>query len=245
MRTIALDNVNCEIRNGEFVSLVGPSGCGKSSLLKIIDGLESPSSGLISIDDRVNPPPGRDRGFVFQADSLLPWRTIYDNIRVGQQFVGMNSAADQARVTELLSMVGLTRFRDHYPHQLSGGMRQRANLARALCVDPRILLMDEPFGALDAQTRELMQAELLRIWGESNKTVVFVTHSIEEAVYLSDRVLVMSARPGTICGEVIVDLPRPRELEIRHTQEFIEISKHIWELLRDQVTRAFEEEASP
>ena len=240
---VTLERVSLAIQPGEFISLVGPSGCGKSTLLRIVHGLTSASSGRVRANGVESPRPGPDRGFVFQADSLLPWRTIEANVRIGLDIGGVPRAEARAEVERLLSLVGLQRFAHHYPHQLSGGMRQRANLARALAVDPPILLMDEPFGALDAQTRELMQTELLRIWEARKKTVLFVTHSIEEAVLLSDRVLLMTARPGRIRDEFHINLPRPRDPEVRRTAVFAEVSHRIWEQLREDALAAFEQEA--
>ncbi|MDO8208893.1 ABC transporter ATP-binding protein [Conexibacter sp. CPCC 206217] len=239
---LAIDDVSLSAAPGEFVSLLGPSGCGKSSLLKIIDGLDRASAGRVLVNDKEVTGPRTDVGFVFQNDSLLPWRTVRSNILMGAEFTGSDMRAARQEADELLRLTGLQQFADRYPHQLSGGMRQRANLARALLVDPEILLMDEPFGALDAQTRELMQAELLRIWELRKKTVLFVTHQIEEAVYLSDRVLLMSARPGRIAAEYVIDLPRPRQLEIRHTDEFTAQVHVIWERLRDEVLETFRAE---
>lgn len=241
---LVLDGVSLAIQPGEFISLVGPSGCGKSTLLRIIDGLTSFTSGRVLVNGVEAPAPGSDRGFVFQGDSLLPWRTIEANVRIGLELRGTPKGEARAEVERLLLMVGLQRFAQRYPHELSGGMRQRANLARALAVDPPVLLMDEPFGALDAQTRELMQAELLRLWEARQKTVLFVTHSIEEAVLLSDRVLLMSARPGCIRAEFRVDLPRPRDVALRRTPAFAELSGRIWDQLRDDALAAFEEEIS-
>lgn len=240
---VAVTDVSASLATGEFVSIVGPSGCGKSTLLRIVAGLIPATSGEVRVGGRSNPPPGPDRAFIFQNDALLPWRKIRENVMLGLELSG--TSRKQARVTaeRLLRLVGLEAFAGRYPHELSGGMRQRANLARGLAVDPPVLLMDEPFGALDAQTREMMQAELLRIWLTDRKTVLFITHQIEEAVYLSDRVLVMSARPGRICREVEVDLPRPRDPEIRYSDRFTSLTREIWEALRDEVLRAARLEA--
>ena len=207
-----LKEISVEIGQGEFVSLVGPSGCGKTTFLRIVAGLETKSSGRIELDGVEISGPGTDRGFVFQSDSLLPWRTVMDNALTGLQVAGRINKDTIARVKDTLRLVGLGGFEKYYPRQLSGGMRQRVNLARALAVDPQILLMDEPFSALDAQTREIMQTELMRIWNEGRKTVLFVTHQIDEAVFLSDRVFVFGRRPGCIREIVEIDLPRPREL---------------------------------
>lgn len=229
---VALSHVSFSIDRGEFVSLLGPSGCGKSTLLRIIDGLIMPTGGSVTVDGRVVDSPGPDRACVFQHDSLLPWRTTAQNVRLGLDLAHKRRRDSASRVSELLAMVGLAGFEDRYPRELSGGMRQRVNLARALAVDPDVLLMDEPFAALDAQTREDMQDELQRVWREFRKTILFVTHSIEEAVFLSDRVLLVAPRPGRIQRNVRIDLPRPRTAELRRTPEFASISREIWGLTR-------------
>lgn len=231
----ALRNIVLDVNEGEFISLVGASGSGKSTLLRIIDGLLKPSAGQVSVDGRTVTGPGRDRAFVFQSDNLLPWRTVIDNVAYGLHLAGVPRKAAAATAQELIDITGLKGFERYYPHQISGGMRQRANVARALAVDPKILLLDEPFAALDAQTREVMQLELLRIWGERRKTVIFVTHQIDEAVYLSDRVVVLSARPGTVKEVIDIDLPRPRQLAVKRTKEFIELTDRIWKLIEDEV----------
>ena len=213
----ALRGIDLEVERGEFISVVGPSGCGKTTFLRIVAGLEHATAGDVLLDGRVVSEPGTDRGFVFQNDSLLPWRTVLANAVIGREVAGAIGSADRKRTMELLKLVGLEGFEHYYPRQLSGGMRQRVNLARALAIDPKILLMDEPFAALDAQTREIMQAELLRIWERGHKTVLFVTHQIDEAVFLSDRVLVFARRPGRLQEEVKIALPRPRALEIKRT----------------------------
>lgn len=240
---IAIQEVTLDARPGEFVTLIGPSGCGKSTLLRLINGLEPVTGGSILVNGLPVTAPRPEIGFVFQADSLLPWRTIEDNVIIGLELRGIRRRVAREDAKRYLSLTGLSKFAKRFPYQLSGGMRQRANLARALIVDPEFLLMDEPFGALDAQTRELMQAELLRIWDVQKKTVLFVTHSIEEAVYLSDRILLMSARPGRIAHEYRVELERPRDPAIRHSVEFIEITKEIWERLRVEVMATFREES--
>jgi NitT/TauT family transport system ATP-binding protein len=234
----ALRDIDLAVERGEFISVVGPSGCGKTTFLRIVAGLEHATAGDVVLDGRVVRKPGTDRGFVFQNDSLLPWRTVLANAIIGREVAGPLSAADRKRTMELLKLVGLEGFEQYHPRQLSGGMRQRVNLARALAIDPEILLMDEPFAALDAQTREIMQAELLRIWERGQKTVLFVTHQIDEAVFLSDRVLVFARRPGRIQEEVRIALPRPRNLAIKRTPEFVALVDRIWRMIEDDVRAA-------
>lgn len=237
-----LRSISTEIKRGEFVSIVGPSGCGKTTFLRIVGGLEKANSGEVRLDDRVIEGPGSDRGFVFQQDNLLPWRTVLANTEIGPEIGGYRSPEQRKKTLDLLKLVGLSGFENYYPRQLSGGMRQRVNLARALAVDPDLLLMDEPFSALDAQTREIMQTELLRIWEEGRKTVLFVTHQIDEAVYLSDRVFVFARRPGRINEIVDVNLPRPRPLSMKRTPEFVSYVDHIWKLIEDDVRASVLEE---
>lgn len=231
----ALRAINLSIKEGEFVSIVGASGSGKSTLLRIIDGLLEPSEGMVYVDNARVDQPGPDRAMVFQQDSLLPWKTVIENVAYGLT-LARKSRAEAFKIAErFIVMTGLSGFESHYPHQLSGGMRQRVNVARALAVNPRILLLDEPFAALDAQTREIMQTELLSIWRESRKTVLLITHQIDEAVFLSDRVVVFSARPGSVREEVPINLPRPRELELKRTPEFVGLVDRIWKLIEDEV----------
>ena len=234
----ALRSIDLSVERGEFISVVGPSGCGKTTFLRIVAGLEHATSGEVSLDGRLVREPGTDRGFVFQNDSLLPWRTAFANAIIGREVAGKIGPVDRERTMELLKLVGLEGFESYHPRQLSGGMRQRVNLARALAIDPEILLMDEPFAALDAQTREIMQAELLRIWERGQKTVLFVTHQIDEAVFLSDRVLVFARRPGRIQAEIKISLPRPRTLEIKRTPEFVAMVDRIWKMIEDDVRTA-------
>ena len=234
----ALRGISLGVERGEFISVVGPSGCGKTTFLRIVAGLENATAGEVSIDGRVVSGPGTDRGFVFQNDSLLPWRTVFTNAMIGREITGSIGPDDRKRTMELLKLVGLEGFENYHPRQLSGGMRQRVNLARALAIDPEILLMDEPFAALDAQTREIMQTELLRIWERGQKTVLFVTHQIDEAVFLSDRVLVFARRPGRIQAEIAIPLPRPRNLEIKRTAEFVALVDRIWRMIEDDVRAA-------
>jgi NitT/TauT family transport system ATP-binding protein len=237
-----LCGINIAIERGAFIALVGPSGCGKTTLLRIVAGLEPATAGTVQLDGRTVHAPGGDRGFVFQSDNLLPWRTVFDNAIIGPEVAGRAGTAEKTRIRDLLRLVGLEGFENYFPRQLSGGMRQRVNLARALAIDPDILLMDEPFSALDAQTREIMQTELMRIWEEGRKTVLFVTHQIDEAVFLSDRVLVLARRPGRIQETVEIALPRPRSLTIKRTAEFVAYVDHIWRLIEDDVRASLMEE---
>ena len=207
---IALQDINLNIDENEFVCFIGPSGCGKTTLLRIIAGLEEASGGTILLDGKSIKGPGPERGMVFQEYSLFPWRKVIDNIVFGLEMKGIPSTERLAQGRQYLKMVGLERFETRYPHELSGGMKQRVAIARALVNHPRALLMDEPFGALDAQTRNIMQSELLRIWQEEQETVVFVTHSVDEAIYLADRIVIMSARPGRIKDIIEIPLARPR-----------------------------------
>lgn len=236
-RLRVLENVDFSARPGEFIALVGPSGCGKSTLLSLLDGLLRPASGRVLMDGREVTGPGADRALVFQAASLFPWRTILRNIAYGLEIQGVGRRRAHERAIEMIELVGLKGFEQFYPYSISGGMAQRVNLARALAVDPDILLMDEPFAALDAHTREAMQAELLRIWGATRKTILFVTHQIEEAVFLADRVLVLTARPATVKLSVTIELARPRDLTVKRTPEFIRYEETIWQSVRPEVQR--------
>jgi NitT/TauT family transport system ATP-binding protein len=238
----ALRAIDISVAPGEFISVVGPSGCGKTTFLRIVAGLEAATAGQVLIDGRAVTGPGPNRGFVFQNDNLLPWRTVLGNAMIGPEVAGRAGVAEKRRTLDLLRLVGLEGFEDYHPRQLSGGMRQRVNLARALAIDPDILLMDEPFSALDAQTREIMQTELLRIWEQGRKTVLFVTHQIDEAVFLSDRVLVFARRPGRLQESVDVTLPRPRALAIKRTPEYVRNVDHIWRLIEDDVRASVIEE---
>ncbi|HEY7166813.1 MAG TPA: ABC transporter ATP-binding protein [Candidatus Binatia bacterium] len=235
LATQVLRDINLTIEPGEFVSIVGASGCGKTTFLRIVDGLIQPDSGAIVIDDHIVVDPGQDRGFVFQADCLLPWRTVIDNVALGLELQGRERRTARDHARRYVRLVGLQGFEDAHPAELSGGMRQRANLARALVINPEVLLMDEPFAALDAQTREIMQRELLRIWGEERKTVLFVTHQIEEAVYLSDCVVVFTARPGRVKQVVPIEIDRPRPFEIKQSAEFNAYVRQIWKLIEEEV----------
>ena len=234
---LALDEVSLEVGNREFVALLGPSGCGKSTLLYLIGGFLPVERGLISVDGAPVTGPGPDRGIVFQHFALFPWKTVRGNILYGLERQGMPKDEREKRAMEFIELVGLQGFEDSYPSQLSGGMKQRTAIARTLAFDPKILLMDEPFGALDAQTRGLMQAELLRIWQRTPKTVIFVTHDVQEAVYLADRVAVMSARPGKI--KTILDTKFDKnDPNIFKAKTFVEKVDEIWNLVRDEAIKA-------
>ncbi|HEY1231919.1 MAG TPA: ABC transporter ATP-binding protein [Candidatus Binatia bacterium] len=227
----ALDHVTFAIQAGNFVSIVGPSGCGKSTLLKIISGLLTASAGSVAVNGQAVRGPLENVGMVFQAPVLLKWRSVIGNILLPVEFAKLDLVSHTERTRALIKLVGLEGFEEMYPHQLSGGMQQRASLCRALVTDPQLLLMDEPFGALDAMTRDELDLELLRIWGERKKTVLFVTHSIQEAVFLSDVVFVMSARPGRLLEQIAIDLPRPRTMEMMTNQKFGGYSLRIRALL--------------
>jgi NitT/TauT family transport system ATP-binding protein len=227
-----LDIARFAAREGEFITIIGPSGCGKSTFLHIMGGFIPADAGTISVYGSAVNGPGPDRGMMFQEFALFPWKTVAGNIAWGLEAQKFSSSEVEARVRKYLEIMNLGEFRNHYPAEISGGMKQRAALARVLAFDPKVLLMDEPFGALDAQTRETMQEEVTRIWERTRKTIVFVTHDIEEAVYLGDRVVVLSARPGKIREEVRIDLPRPRSLEIKKSTQCHEYRNHIWDLIR-------------
>lgn len=232
---LVLDDVTFHVGTGEFVSVLGPSGCGKTTLARIIVGIEDRTGGQIDIGGRPAGPPGPDRCLVFQNYGLLPWRTVQDNVELGLELQGMPAAERRATAGKFIELVGLAGFERHYPHQISGGMQQRAGLARALSTKPRLLIMDEPFGAVDAQMRTLLQDELLRIVEVTGASVLFVTHSIEEAVYLSDRILIFSARPGRPVGEVRVDLPKPRyAVSARDLPEFAGVRRQVTEILAER-----------
>ena len=231
----AVDGVSLTVESGQFVSIVGPSGCGKTTLLRAAIGLLAPSAGNVLVGGVPVKLGGSDRAMVFQEAALLPWFSVERNIGYGLECQGVSRQDIKHRVAPVIDLVGLTGFEKHYPYELSGGMQQRANLARALVVDPKVLLMDEPFASLDAQTRDMMQAELLSVWGKTNKTVLFITHQISEAIYLSDRVVVLSARPGRILADITVNISRPRELSVKRTPEFLEYENHVWTFIEEQV----------
>jgi len=236
-RLLALDNVNLAVEEGEFVTIVGPSGCGKTTFINIADGLLKPTGGKIMLDGIEVKGPGLDRAMVFQDPCLLPWRTVLKNVLFGMECQGRDGAKEKDRALKFIKLVGLSGFEDHYPHELSGGMQQRCNLARALTVDPEILIMDEPFAALDAQTREIMQMELLRIWNEAKKTVLFITHQINEAIYLADRVIIFGARPGRVKDVLKIDIPRPRKLSVKREKQFLEYEDHLWNQIEEEVKK--------
>lgn len=240
-QTIAVDRVSLEVHRGEFICLLGPSGCGKSTLLNAIAGFQPLYSGSVRVSGREVTAPGPNRGMVFQQPHLFPWKSVRSNIAHGPSVAGKTRSEAHAIADRLIAMVGLGRFADAYPHQLSGGMQQRVSIARALANRPEILLMDEPFGALDAQTRSIMQENLLRLWAEIKATIVFVTHDIEEAVLLADRVFVMSRGPGRILRAIEIDLPRPRSLEMSIEPRFMKLKKECLDLIRQQSSELFEE----
>ena len=235
---LALSDVSFSVDDGEFMAIVGPSGCGKTSMLNIMAGLLPYEEGDVLIDGKKVFGPGIDRAVVFQHASLLPWRTIAGNVRYGME---LQKRFDEAKMKErtdyFIKLVGLSGFERHYPSELSGGMQQRVNLARALAADPVVLLMDEPFAALDAQTREFMQAELLKIWSKAKKTVVFITHQINEAIYLADRVVVMSARPGRVKDVFDVPFSRPRNLSLKRDPQFLALEDSVWKLIEEESER--------
>jgi NitT/TauT family transport system ATP-binding protein len=234
-QVLALADVSVSVGDGEFMAIVGPSGCGKTTLLNIVAGLLPYDRGSVAIDGRRVAGPGVDRAVVFQHSSLLPWRTIAGNVRYGMELQKRFDAPTMRERTDyFLKLVGLSGFDKHYPSELSGGMQQRVNLARALASDPAVLLMDEPFAALDAQTREFMQSELLKIWTQAKKTVVFITHQINEAVYLADRVTVMSARPGRVKGILDVPFERPRSLSVKRDARFLALEDAIWQMVEEK-----------
>ncbi|MFB8002852.1 ABC transporter ATP-binding protein [Nocardia sp. NPDC056000] len=234
----ALEDITVDVRDGEFLVLVGPSGSGKSTLLDLLGGLSKPTTGQILLDGAPITGPGLDRGIVFQQYALLPWRTARTNIEFGLEAKGIRRRERRQIAEHYLELVGLAGFGDRYPHELSGGMKQRVAIARSLAFDPEVLLMDEPFAALDAQTRESLQDELLRIWKTTGKTILFITHGIDEAVYLGQRVAVLTSRPGRVKAVVDIALDRDGDADIRSSESFREVRHHIWSLLRDEVARA-------
>ena len=242
VKNIAIESTSIKIMPGEFVCILGPSGCGKSTLLNAVAGFISPTQGSVSVDGNIVEKPGPDRGMVFQQYSLFPWKTIRENVAFGPLRTGSGRAAAEGTANTFLSMVGLYDYADRYPAELSGGMKQRVGIARALANYPSVLLMDEPFGALDAQTRVMMQENLLQIWSKFRITVMFITHDIDEAIFLADRVLVMSASPGRIIADIDIELPRPRTLEMTTKDEFIDSKKQCIEIIKAESMRAFEQQ---
>jgi NitT/TauT family transport system ATP-binding protein len=238
-RLLALDDINIKVSAGEFVCVVGPSGCGKSTLLHLIAGLHPPTSGNVLVDDKLVDGPGSDRILIFQELGLFPWLTVGANVEFGMKMKGMSRAERHERIEYYLRLVHLSQFKDSYTHQLSGGMRQRVALARALATEPDVLLMDEPFAALDAQTRDLLHDELERIWAETGRTVIFVTHNVREAVRLGDRVVLLTFRPGRVKREIPIDLPRPRQLE---DVTVAKTAREILDELREEINKSIESE---
>jgi len=236
---VAIEDITFSVRESEFCVIVGPSGCGKSTFLYLAAGFEKPTSGQILLDGKIIEGPGPDRGFVFQEFALYPWKTVLGNVSFGLEIQGMGREESRKRAEEYIRTIGLQGFENAYPHTLSGGMKQRVGIARALAYDPEILLMDEPFGSLDAQTKKLMQRELLRVWVKTKKTVLYVTHSVVEAAYLADRVIVLTARPSRVKGIIDIDIPPPRS----YTDEgYLHIREEILGLLDEEVMRAYEKE---
>ena len=238
-RLLALDHINLKVSPGEFVCVVGPSGCGKSTLLHLIAGLHSPTSGNVLVDDKLVDGPGTDRILIFQELGIFPWLTVGANVEFGMKMKGIPKAERREKIQYYLRLVHLSQFKDSYTHQLSGGMRQRVALARALATEPDVLLMDEPFAALDAQTRDLLHDELERIWAETGRTIIFVTHNVREAVRLGDRVVLFTFRPGRVKREIAIDLPRPRQLE---DVTVAKAAREILDDLREEINRSIESE---
>lgn len=236
-RVLAVEDVSFVVEDGQLVTIVGPSGCGKTTLLNVIAGLLSAKTGCVLLGGKEIKGPGRDRALVFQSPVLMPWRTVVRNVTYGLELQGCAQGEARLRAQKFIDLVGLSGFEDSFPHELSGGMQQRANLARALTTDPEVLLLDEPLAALDAQTREYMQVELQRIWLQTEKTAVYVTHQISEAIFLGDEVIVMSARPGRVKERVPVELPRPRPLHAKRRREFLALEDHIWALIQAEVAK--------
>ena len=233
-----LHGIDLQVFEGELLAIVGPSGCGKTTFLNTVDGLVRLNGGKILVDGRLVQGPGPDRAFVFQQDCLFPWRTVLRNVSYGLEIQGKLTRSEiKDRASAFIDLVGLRGFAEHYPHELSGGMRQRVNIARALVMEPQLLLLDEPFAALDAQTSEFMQVELLKILSRARTTVLFITHQINEAIFLSDRVVVFSARPAQIKELIDIDLPGPRTLAIKHEQRFVELEKRVWSLIEEEAIR--------
>jgi NitT/TauT family transport system ATP-binding protein len=237
---MAIDEIDLQIRNKEFATILGPSGCGKSTLLRIVAGLVKPTRGMVRLDGRVISGPGQDRGMVFQSYTLFPWLTVKENIQFGLALSGMGRAEQEQIAQEFVEKVGLKGFEHAYSKGLSGGMKQRVAIARALANNPAVLLLDEPFGALDAQTRALMQELLTQVWEDLHKTILFVTHDVEEAIFLSDRVFVMTARPGKVKAEIDIPLERPRTYEMKATETFVRLKQQAFSLIREEAIKAIQ-----
>jgi NitT/TauT family transport system ATP-binding protein len=239
-----LDGISLSVAEGELVSVIGPSGCGKSTLLRIVDGLIQPDVGRILVNGREVRSPGSDRAVVFQYFGLYPWRSVLRNVELGLELKAVPVSERRRIALDKIALVGLRGFENHFPHELSGGMRQRVGFARALSLDPEIILMDEPFSSVDEQTRELLQEQLLDLWAKTRKTILFITHSIDEAVYMADRIVVMGARPGRIVEEIVIDLPRPRSAAVRAMPRFGAIRAHAWEILKAAMRDAADSNAA-
>jgi NitT/TauT family transport system ATP-binding protein len=235
--SVAIDGLSLTVNAGEFISIVGPSGCGKTSLLRVVLGLVPASRGTLIVNGRRVTGPGTDRAMVFQQSTLLPWRTVLSNVSYGLDLRGVPKAEATARARRYIDLVGLADHHHSYPRELSGGMQQRVNLARALATESELLLFDEPFAALDAQTREYMQREVQDIWSLARTTAIFVTHDIKEAIYLADRVIVLTARPARVRESIVVDFPRPRPLEIKRSQAFLDHEAMIWSLIEEEASK--------
>ena len=238
----AVQDISIDITPGEFVCILGPSGCGKSTLLNCVAGYVRATEGTVEVDDQAVLRPGPDRGMVFQQYSLFPWKTIRENVAFGPKVSGRGGALPSSVANTFIEMVGLSKFADRYPAELSGGMQQRVGIARALANYPSVLLMDEPFGALDAQTRVMMQENLLRIWSEFSTTVLFITHDVDEAIFLADRVLIMSSAPGRIIADINIELERPREQSMATDEKFVRYKKDCLEYIRSESLKAFEQQ---
>jgi NitT/TauT family transport system ATP-binding protein len=242
-RHIAVQDVTLDVPPGQFLVLLGPSGCGKSTVLNVVAGFIEPTSGRVAIDGVVPEGPGADRGMVFQQPTLFPWRTVLGNVAFGPLMTGRSKSAAESEARTLLEMVGLTKFAARYPRSLSGGMQQRVGIARALANYPKVLLMDEPFGALDSQTRAMMQDNLLKVWNTFRITVIFVTHDIEEAIFLGDRVVVMGIAPGRVIADIPIELPRPRDQAVLFDPYFVRLKRQCMDLIRTESLKAFEQQS--
>lgn len=236
-----LKNLSIDIKDGEFVAVVGASGCGKTTLLNLIAGFDQPTEGKILLDGKIINNINTDCGMIFQQYALFPWKTVQQNIEFGLKMKKISKANREKLIKDYISLVGLKGFENYYPHQLSGGMKQRVSIARSLVTKPRVMLLDEPFAALDAMTRQILQEQLLRIYEIYKKTIVFITHSIDEALLLSSRIIVMTARPGKIAQDIVNELPYPRKMNIQLTEKYIGLKQRIWEIVQDEVLKTIEE----